>query len=146
MLRKILFFIIINFCNSIPLNIEKNTKINNYLRYHNHNHNPIIYHLILNKNFHYIGMTTNLNKKWHEHLNKKANLWTRIHKPIKIYNIYETNINDCYNDINCKKENDITYKLMNLYGLNKVRGGTCNCLNLNDNYCNKCKYFNKYEF
>ena len=94
-----------------------------------------VYHLELENNSHYVGITKNLNQRWSQHVLGKGSKWTKLHKPITI--------RDFIIDGNKDIENEKTYELMDKYGIDKVRGGVCHCPILKD--CEKygCKYTSK---
>lgn len=95
-------------------------------------HDNIVYHLQLEGGNHYIGITSNLNRRWKQHATNKGSKWTKLHKPIKIV--------DVWHDATLELENKITYELMNKYGVTNVRGGDCHCPILKE--CKKfgCNY------
>ena len=92
----------------------------------------IVYHLLLEGGNHYIGITSNLNKRWNQHVTNKGSKWTKLHKPIKMVEVWQ--------DGTLELENKITYELMNKYGVTNVRGGDCHCPILKE--CKKfgCNY------
>ena len=92
----------------------------------------IVYHLLLKGGNHYIGITSNLNRRWKQHATNKGSKWTKLHKPIKMVEVWQ--------DANLELENKITYELMNKYGVTNVRGGDCHCPILKE--CKKfgCNY------
>ena len=88
----------------------------------------IVYHLLLKGGNHYIGITSNLNRRWKQHTTNKGSKWTKIHKPLKMVEVWQ--------DGTLELENKITYELMNKYGVTNVRGGDCHCPILKE-----CKQF-----
>lgn len=76
----------------------------------------IIYVLQLEHNCYYIGRTSNLNDRYQEHLKGKGAVWTRLHKPLKVDKIFNTN--------KPFDEDRIIKEYMALYGIHKVRGGS----------------------
>lgn len=85
-----------------------------------------IYVLKLEHNCFYIGMTLrkNINKRFQEHFEGKGSEWTKLHKPLEILEIY-------YHSDEWD-ENKITKKYMDLYGIDKVRGGSYCNINLSN--------------
>ena len=79
---------------------------------------PFVYHLELEGEYHYVGMTKNLNQRWTQHTHGKGSKWTKLHKPIKIGGFWVGSQ---------ELENNKTYELMDKYGIDKVRGGICHC-------------------
>lgn len=86
----------------------------------------IIYVLLLEDDCWYIGQTTSLafkqRMKHHWHHKTKGALWTRAHKPIRVYSVdtYDRSMAD--NDI-AKIEDGTTLKYAKIYGFESVRGG-----------------------
>ena len=93
-----------------------------------------VYHLRLEGDYHYVGITKNLNQRWTQHTRGKGSKWTKLHRPIIITNFWVGSQ---------ELENNKTYELMDKYGIDKVRGGICHCPILSD--CEKfgCKYSGK---
>jgi predicted GIY-YIG superfamily endonuclease len=76
-----------------------------------------IYVLELVKNKFYVGKTfNNVSVRYKQHENGKGSMWTRMFRPIRILEHYET--------INEFEEDMMTKKYMNKYGIDNVRGGT----------------------
>ena len=75
-----------------------------------------IYILKLKNNKYYIGKSQDPEKRFVEHLSGLGSSWTQIHKPIEIIKIIK-NSDDFEEDKQVKK-------LMSLYGIDNVRGGS----------------------
>ena len=75
-----------------------------------------IYILKLKNNKYYIGKSQDPEKRFIEHLSGTGSAWTQIHKPIEIIKIIK-NSDDFEEDKQVKK-------LMSLYGIDNVRGGS----------------------
>ena len=75
-----------------------------------------IYILLLELNKYYIGKTNNPDIRLDYHFNSNGSEWTRIYKPIKVYEIIP----------NCDSydEDKYTLKYMEKEGINNVRGGS----------------------
>jgi hypothetical protein len=88
----------------------------------------IIYILELIDNKYYVGKTNNIQTRLFQHTNKYGSMWTKIYKPIKIKEIM----------FNCDDfdEDKYTIKMMSIYGINNVRGGSFVKMNLSVNECN----------
>lgn len=80
-----------------------------------------IYVLLLEENKFYVGRTENLQKRIEDHKNSNGCAWTSKYKYIKII---ETFIGDLYDEIKT------TYKYMDVYGINNVRGAQYCSINL----------------
>ena len=78
---------------------------------------PLIYVLELEENKWYVGITTNLNYRWGQHLSGEGAKWTRLHKPKRIVEIYSDNCDR-------KLEDEVTKKYVERYGRENVRGGS----------------------
>jgi hypothetical protein len=83
-----------------------------------------IYTLKLDCNKYYIGKTYDPNFRLESHFNSEGSQWTKIYKPIQLYEL----IPDC-DDFD---EDKVTLKYMNKYGIDNVRGGTYVQFNLDD--------------
>lgn len=75
-----------------------------------------IYVLLLQNDKYYIGKTSNPHFRFDNHFINKGSEWTRLHKPIKILELIP----------NCDDydEDKYTYKYMDIYGIDNVRGGS----------------------
>lgn len=75
-----------------------------------------IYVLKLKHNKYYIGKSINVNKRIKQHFKGKGSTWTKLYKPIEIFEIRR----------NCDDfdEEKITLQYMKKYGINNVRGGS----------------------
>jgi predicted GIY-YIG superfamily endonuclease len=51
----------------------------------------ILYILKLENNFWYIGITNNIVNRWYKHINGNGSQWTKKHKPLEVYEIFQTN-------------------------------------------------------
>lgn len=77
--------------------------------------NPMVYHLLLVDNHHYVGITYNLNQDYTLHYNGQGNDWTKQYKPYSIEKIWTEG--------SIELVNKITLELIYQYGKEKVRGG-----------------------
>ena len=77
--------------------------------------NPVAYHLRLQNDNHYVGVSYNLNQDYFLHLNGKSNYWTKKYRPITIEKVWTHS--------SIELVNQITLNLINTYGKEKVRGG-----------------------
>ena len=77
---------------------------------------PLIYVLELEEEKYYVGITTNLNFRWAQHISGDGAKWTRLYKPKRIVEIHTENCDTA-------KENEITQRLCEKYGKENVRGG-----------------------
>jgi hypothetical protein len=75
-----------------------------------------IYVLQLQNDKYYIGKTLNPHFRFETHFTNNGSEWTKLHKPIKILEL----IPNCDN----YDEDKYTYKYMDKYGINNVRGGS----------------------
>ena len=64
----------------------------------------------------YVGKTTDCEHRFRQHCNNKGSVWTRLHKPLRIVEVFESN--DGFD------EDKYTKKFMNKYGIENVRGGS----------------------
>ena len=76
---------------------------------------PLVYHLKLEDECHYVGITYNLNQRYAQHLGGNGAKWTQLHKPIDVQQVWI--------DGSEELENKITLELIEKYGKDKVRGG-----------------------
>jgi hypothetical protein len=83
-----------------------------------------IYTLKLVENKYYVGKTHDPNFRLESHFNVEGSQWTKIYKPIQLFELKP----DC-DDFD---EDKITLKYMNKYGIDNVRGGTYVQFNLDD--------------
>ena len=77
--------------------------------------NPMVYHLLLRDEHHYVGITYNLNQDYSFHINGQGNEWTTLYKPYSIKKIWTEGTIELVNKI--------TLDLIYQYGKEKVRGG-----------------------
>lgn len=75
-----------------------------------------IYILLLETKKFYIGKTNNPHIRLDSHFNSNGSEWTKIYKPIKVYEL----ISDC----DSYDEDKYTLKYMEKMGINNVRGGS----------------------
>ena len=78
---------------------------------------PIIYVLELEESKYYVGITTNLNYRWAQHLAGDGAKWTRLYKPLRILEVHTENCDEA-------KENEITQAFCAKFGRENVRGGS----------------------
>ena len=83
-----------------------------------------IYILQLELNKYYIGKTNNPDIRLDSHFNSNGSEWTKIYKPIKVYEL----ISDC----DSYDEDKYTLKYMNKEGIDNVRGGSFCQVELSD--------------
>jgi len=83
-----------------------------------------IYILLLELNKYYIGKTKNPDMRLDYHFNSNGSEWTKIYKPIKVYEIIP----------NCDSydEDKYTLKYMEKEGINNVRGGSFSQIELSE--------------
>ena len=87
-----------------------------------------IYVLLLQQNKYYVGKTNHIINRITGHCTNRGSLWTKIHKPIKILQIYDSN--------NVFDEDKYTIKYMKQYGIDNVRGGSFCQIELNEENTN----------
>ena len=78
---------------------------------------PMVYVLELEDECWYIGITHNLNLRFAQHMAGDGAVWTKMHRPIRIYDVYSE-------DATLRLENEVTQKFMEEFGEDKVRGGS----------------------
>ena len=82
---------------------------------------PMIYVLELVDGNYYVGITYNLNIRLSQHLSGSGAGWTRLHKPIRVVEVF-------FEGCDRKMEDEVTKRYMEKYGKDKVRGGSyCKC-------------------
>jgi hypothetical protein len=74
-----------------------------------------IYVLKLIKNKYYVGRTEHLDFRLDKHFNASGSTWTKLYKPVSIFNIVEGDMFD---------EDKYTIECMSMFGINNVRGGS----------------------
>ena len=74
-----------------------------------------VYVLELEHGKYYVGKTTDVARRFQQHLSGSSSIWTRMFRPIRIINI----IHEC----DGLDEDRITVKYMITYGIYNVRGG-----------------------
>ena len=62
-------------------------------------------------------MSHNLNRRWSQHWSGNGAKWTRLHKPLEVVKVK-------YPAIEKGIENKITLEFMEIYGKEKVKGGS----------------------
>jgi len=77
---------------------------------------PMVYVLELEDDCWYIGITHNLNMRYAQHVAGDGALWTKMHPPKRIHEVY-------VHEPTFKLENIVTRKYIDIYGEDKVRGG-----------------------
>lgn len=91
-----------------------------------------IYILKLENNNYYVGKSNDVQKRYIEHLSGNGSSWTKLHKPIEIIKTIPNS--------SVFEEDKIVKELMSIYGINRVRGGTYNRIELTTqekNFINK---------
>ena len=83
-----------------------------------------IYILLLELNKYYIGKTNNPDIRLDYHFNLDGSEWTKIYKPIKVYEV----ISNC----DSYDEDKYTLKYMEKEGINNVRGGSFSQIELSE--------------
>ena len=90
---------------------------------------PAVYVLELEGDNYYVGMTHNLNQRLAQHFSGNGAKWTKLHKPISVLRvIYPATQDDL--------ENIITKEYIELYGKDKVKGGSY--CQVNHKFCRDC--------
>ena len=77
---------------------------------------PLVYVLELEGGNYYIGATHNFNMRIAQHISGNGAKWTRLHKPKSVVEIIL--------DISKTTENATTLRYIDLYGPERVRGGS----------------------
>jgi predicted GIY-YIG superfamily endonuclease len=49
---------------------------------------PLVYHLKLEEDNHYVGITYNLNQRYAQHISGNGAKWTKLHKPISVEQVW----------------------------------------------------------
>lgn len=85
----------------------------------NRNCNNVVYILKLQHDKFYVGKTTNINRRYQEHLDGNGAEWTKLFKPVQLLQTIELvgDFSDFYEDL-------YTKKYMKMYGVANVRGGS----------------------
>ena len=78
---------------------------------------PALYVLRLEDDCYYVGMSYNLNFRWGQHWGGSGAKWTRLRKPLEVVKVI-------YPATEKGIENRITKEFMELYGSEKVKGGS----------------------
>lgn len=83
-----------------------------------------LYVLQLANGKYYVGKTTDINRRYQEHVSGSGSAWTSIHKPKRILEVRP--LKDEHDETNTTKE------LMKKYGTDNVRGGAYSQVSLPD--------------
>ena len=75
----------------------------------------VIYILRLEHGYWYIGRTTNMERRYMQHISGKGAKWTFLHRPLAIHETISLKSE--------KHEDEITIEYMKKYGMHNVRGG-----------------------
>lgn len=78
---------------------------------------PMIYVLELEDDCFYVGITYNLNLRIAQHLSGTGAGWTKMHKPVKIVEVF-------YDGCTRQMEDEVTKRYVEIYGAENVRGGS----------------------
>jgi len=78
---------------------------------------PMIYVLELENKKWYIGITYNLNIRLAQHIGGSGAQWTKLHKPIRVAEVF-------YEGCNRHMEDEVTKKYIMEWGKENVRGGS----------------------
>ena len=79
------------------------------------------YALLCEDGHYYIGTTSNVDRRFKQHLRGKGSWFTKIHKPIRV--VESTHIGYMSDGDAVRHENRLTAIYMRDYGIHKVRGG-----------------------
>ena len=83
-----------------------------------------VYVLELNGGNFYVGKTNNIARRFNDHKNGRGCTWTRLHGGCKLIEIYQTE--------NIFDEDKHTLDFMNMFGVDKVRGGSFSNIELKE--------------
>ena len=83
-----------------------------------------VYVLSLENNKFYVGISSNVQRRWLQHREGVGALWTRLHKPIKIVTVSR--------HASTFEEDKLTKLYMSPYGIENVRGGSYISITLSD--------------
>lgn len=83
--------------------------------------NIYIYVLRLEDGFWYVGTSRNVANRFKRHVAGKGANWTKLHKPIEIHEVIDTETNDDREA--CLMEDQKTFEFAEAFGIDKVRGG-----------------------
>ena len=78
---------------------------------------PMIYVLELEDDCFYVGITFNLNLRIAQHLSGTGAGWTKMHKPVKIVEVF-------HDACTRQMEDEVTKRYVDIYGAECVRGGS----------------------
>lgn len=78
---------------------------------------PMIYVLELEDDCFYIGITYNLNLRIAQHLSGTGAGWTKVHRPVKIVEVF-------HEGCTRQMEDEVTKRYVEIYGAENVRGGS----------------------
>ena len=77
----------------------------------------MIYVLELEDDCFYVGITYNLNLRIAQHLSGTGAGWTKMHKPVKIVEVF-------HDGCTRQMEDEVTKRYVEIYGAENVRGGS----------------------
>ena len=77
---------------------------------------PCVYVLKLEDDCYYVGWTHNLNLRLSQHWTENGAKWTKLHKPLSVVEVIYPALPTT--------ENEVTKRYMELYSVDKVRGGS----------------------
>lgn len=101
--------------------------------------NFYIYVLLLEGENYYVGITGNVQKRFHTHKKGKGSQWTKIHKPIEVIESYNIGVMTEAEAVVIETEK--TIETMDKYGVQRVRGGKI-CMISQDSVVN---HYNKFK-
>jgi hypothetical protein len=104
-----------------------NHKTHKYGRIKRPDPTPIVYVLRLEENHIYVGRTSNLPQRLHEHCDNSETEWTHIHPPVK-----EDPVIEQMSPADGYDEDRMTLEYMYNYGISRVRGGRFASVTLSD--------------
>jgi hypothetical protein len=78
---------------------------------------PMIYVLELEDDCFYVGITYNLNLRIAQHLSGTGAGWTKMHRPVKIVEVF-------HDGCTRQMEDEVTKRYVDIYGAENVRGGS----------------------
>lgn len=122
--------LITNELNKINIEIKllksRKTALNKQLKLLKNTNNPSksniwLYALLLSGGRYYIGISTNVDKRFARHVKGKGANWTRLHKPISILETMDTGLKSM--DEAALLEDGWTIRYARTYGTDIVRGG-----------------------
>lgn len=99
----------------------KNRTVYTGRKYIKRQKNLTLYVLKLEDNCWYVGITTNIDRRFRQHLKGEGARWTAFHKPIKIWETED--LGNSPQPIANRLEDQKTLKYAAIYGTDFVRGG-----------------------